>query len=324
MDIYKKFLQVILEYKIKRTFRPQSEILIFFQRNSFYLLLAFFCIMLWIKQTPIPFLWNYNWLTSLLFLSPPDNSLGYGLLSFFSTLGMAYLASLIFYFITDYLPTRKKEIAAMQLVTENLEDIDRHLAMLFSYLMFFAKIGTNSANLTTEDFPKLCNLRLNNDTIFCHTQSTRFDNDLVEMEALVNPIEKLSTIVNICKCIVAQSDYIIKLPYAINMEDTLIAWLGMLKRNILIDNYASLSPDHIASLGRNCFVCKYSPEDVLELYWVFTHLRMFPYIKHNFIVTSALNEDIEKAQQDWEEMQSRFPERIELMNQLSSLLNHDE
>lgn len=324
MDIYKKFLNAILEYKIKRTFRPQSEILIFFRRNSFYLLLAFFCIMLWIKQTSIPFLWNYNWLTSLLFLSPPVDSFGYGLLSFFSTLGIAYLASLIFYFIIDYLPTRKKEIAAMQLVTDNLEDIDSHLAMLFSYLMFFANIGTNSANLVAEDFPKLCNLHLNNDTIFCHTQHTRFDNDLVEMETLVNPIEKLSAIVNICKRIVAQADYIIKLPYAINMEDTLIAWLGMLKRNILIDNYASLSPAYIAGLDGNCFVCKYSPEDVFELYWVFTHLRMFPFIKHNFIVTPALTEDIEKAQLDWEEMQNRFPDRIELMNHLSSLLNHDE
>ena len=150
--------------------KERTEWQVFFQRNRIHIFLTTICIILCVKQSSAPFLWEYNLLTRFLFEIAEGPSVTASVVSILYNLGLAYLSSLLFYLVVDYFPKRRKERTAEGLIVDRIERIDHFISQLFSYLMFFVGVGSDLSQLKPESFSKLRGIPLQDKLHYCHTQ----------------------------------------------------------------------------------------------------------------------------------------------------------
>lgn len=124
----------------------RREINLFIKRNRIQLLIASVCFVLTVKQMNASFPLQYNIVTSLLFEKNSENSRWFEFVEIINNLGFAYYSSLIFYFVVDYFPARKKEKKALNLVKDHISDIIMHIDYLLTALLFFADAGTKMSD----------------------------------------------------------------------------------------------------------------------------------------------------------------------------------
>ena len=104
LNVIMNFIRVLV-YRRRYAVR---EIQVFLRRNRIQLIIAVFCMLVTIKQMKAPFIFQYNAFTSFLFERIPSENVGGEILDLINNLGFAYYSSLVFYYVVDYFPTRKR------------------------------------------------------------------------------------------------------------------------------------------------------------------------------------------------------------------------
>ena len=105
------------------------------------------CVLLYIKNTNVPFFWKYNTLTKFMFCRPQEGTVWSEAFNFFNQLGFAFIASFVFYLFVDYFPKRRRCQSVFGLISEKVETIDRLFGELFSFLMFIYRHSSSKKSL---------------------------------------------------------------------------------------------------------------------------------------------------------------------------------
>lgn len=297
-----------------RRYGEQSEFQIFISRNRVYLFLAFICVFLCIKHSPAPFLWKYTAFTKLLFLAPQENTIFGSFFEILYNLGLAYLASLLFFLIVDYFPKRKKERKAYVLIQDHIETIDLLVNRLISYMMFFAGMEGDSRKLTPENLPSLCGIPLTNEEVPCHTTDYYLKTNEVCMESNPGYIKGLGSLRDVSSAILDEIRIIFELPYANDIDHELLELLGQLQKNAMLSRLSEMK-DSYARPGL-LFTCNYTPQDIVGVCVVLAFLGHFPYRRHYYVTTKVDPEDIENARREYEEFLRKHPESVQLLEAL--------
>lgn len=303
---WKRIKVFFLKMKYSLLQRKQNEFSIFIQRNKILFLLTFVCIIIIIKQSSVPFCWEYNKLTEVLFMKPMDGT-GLGeTISVLYNLGLAYISSLIFYLLVDYFPKRKKEKNAFIQIENHLETIDMLINRLFSYLAFISGTGNSPSQMMPNEIIQLHHIRLCNKQRPCHTIDTNLQLGEVEMEGDPDYINEFYSVKKTSAHILEYVDTIMGLPCSCNIENYIIEILGVLKNSRMLQ-LLSLMPESAVKDENMAYICNYNQYDIYEVVYALSCLRRYEYPKHSFYTGETTEEKIKDAQKAWEELQNNTP-----------------
>lgn len=296
--------------------KPRTELRIFVKCNWFYLLIGAICLVLCIKQSEAPFCWEYNTITSFMFQRPEENT-GWGSAFFIVyQLGLAFLASFLFYLLVDYFPRRRRERSAFLLILDELEVIDTEIGRLFAFLMFYTGIGTRADQLMPDHVGDLCGIMLRDEEVYCHIRDIQTTTGEVLMEGDPDHINLFFGLREMSQVILSQVGGIMGLPYASNLEDELLQLLTMLKSSRMLNLLSGMQASYVQVEENTGFICNYVPEDVIHLYLVYLQLRGFPYPKHLVVVEQPDWDSIKQAEETWERVKREFPQSVEILEKL--------
>lgn len=295
----------------------------FIRRNIIYLFIAMLCVLLCIKRSEAPFLGDYNAITAFLFQRPEENTYAGAVFFFIYELGLAFLASFLFYVLVDYFPKRRKERIAFILVADKLESIDVLIGKLFAFLMFLTETGTRFDQLTPEKAVNLCGIPLSNKDVYCHTKDILIATEEIMAEGDPDYFNQFFGPKSVSEKIMNQIDDIMALPYAPNQEDLLLRLLTSLKHNRMLCLLSSMNDSYIQTEGAGSYICNYFLSDVFELYTLFLQLRTFPYPKHLVIIEAVDPDSIKQAEETWARMKHDFPESVKLLENVSQKMKQE-
>lgn len=317
MSHIKQFLSIkFCRFFMHQKLRPRTELRVFVKCNRIYLLIGAICLILCIKQSEAPFFWKYNAFTSFLFQRPEENT-GWGSAFFLIyELGLAFLASFLFYLLVDYFPRRRRERSAFLLVLGELEVIDAEIGRLFAFLMFYTGVGTCVDQLMPDHVETLCGITLRDEEVYCHTRDIQTVTGEVLMEGNPDHINLFFGLKEMSEVILRQVDGIMGLPYAANLEDELLQLLTRLKGSRMLNLLSGMQASYIQVDENMGFICNYFPEDVIHLYFTYLQLQCFPYPKRLVIVEQSDPDSIKQAEEEWERVKREFPQSTEFLEKL--------
>ena len=288
--------------------KEQSEFKIILRQNKLFLLLACVCVLLIIKHSQAPFPWEYNAVTKLLFLSPQADTAMGSVFEVCYTLGLSYLASLLFYFVVNYFPKRKRERRAFLLIKDRIERIDLFINRLISYLMFFAGLEGDPRKLTPDMLLSLCKIPFDGIGKPCHTTETNLSTGDIEAEGNPICISDIQDLRAISAAILSQTREILSLPYASNIEDDILETLGVLRNCTVLSRFSEMKDSYVSPGMR--YICNFSSLDLLEVLTALAYLQRHKYSKHLVITVAADPDSIEDAQVTYQEMLEKYPEQL--------------
>lgn len=291
----------------------KREIRIFLRRNRIQLIIALICVLLTIKQMEAPFIFEYNKVTFLLFEKIPQNNVWYESIELINNLGFAYYSSLIFYFVVDYFPTRKKEKAAFNLVKDHLAGVMMHLDCLFAALVFFSENGNRMEDLKNNGkllfaFPSM---KLTLEPILCNKEIMERESERLWQGSQCEERNSFHEIQNQCRAIMAGIDTINNHIGANELEEEIVQQLSVLTENRYIDNMCHLNAVYLNE-GNNAIVCACQASDFIELLHVYIFFSKLP-IKHYYCTLERTTEEERQSiLRDWEKLKKEHPESWEM------------
>ena len=87
----------------------------FIKRHKLLFVIFIFCILLMIKNSSVPYLFDPPALIAFIF-DMPKGELALGISKIIDIFASAYVTSLLFYYMVDYLPSVKQEKKAKEIV----------------------------------------------------------------------------------------------------------------------------------------------------------------------------------------------------------------
>lgn len=292
------------------------EIKIFLNRNKIQLFIAAICIWITIKQSGAPCLFSYNKFTSFLFERVTGNTIWASALSFLNNLGFAYYSSLIFYYVVDYFPTRKKEKIALKIVSEHLSQLAICIEQLFVSLLFFSNNGNKLEDLRkNKALSELCKLRLTNDEVCCSWE--------IKYSKTANTYHRISSTVlypfdyikSTCQAILNEVDNIYSHANAEMLEPEIKELLLILKENRYIKNARSLDGsilnDNPISIIDAC-----GKRDLLEILGVRLMLKRLPIEQFSFTMENVDEQEIREIKESYEKLRTSNPDSIALYEKI--------
>lgn len=295
----------------------KREIKIFLRRNRIQLIIALLCVLLTIKQMEAPFIFKYNKMTSLLFEKIPQNSVWHEFIELINNLGFAYYSSLIFYFVVDYFPARRKEKAAFHLVKDHLSDLCRHLDCLFTDLLFFTGNGKTMEDLKGKSkllftFPTM---KLTLEPVLCNKEIMDKATGRLWQGSHCEELNSFHEIQNQCRAIMAAIDTINNHMGANELEEEIVRQLSILAENRYIDNMCHLNEVYLKE-GNNAIVCACQTSDFIELLRVYDSFSKLPIKQYFCVLEKATEEERQNILRDLEKLKKEHPESWEMYQAL--------
>lgn len=135
----------------------------FIKRHKFLSIVFVVCIFLMIKISSIPYLFTPPSFVSLLF-DKPRTEFFLGVAQIVDIFASAYVTSLLFYYMVDFLPTVKKEEKAKEIVNTKLVSIYLYISQFLAMIEYAAK---QEDLLPTSTTKSLNDLAFRNKIIYC-------------------------------------------------------------------------------------------------------------------------------------------------------------
>ena len=226
------------------------EIKVFFKKNIIQLIIAVICIIITIKQMSTPFLFEYNWLTEVLFKQLPSEHYLSEILDILGNLAFADYSGLIFYYIVEYFPTRRKEKQALKHTRPQLSELAKQLTFLISDLFFVAELLYGEKR-KKELFSYLPELELSFDETVCNRE-VFCEND--KSEEISTQYETFIPFLNIkqdCLSIQQAVEQIKNQVYYPQLEDDINEVLNTLMNNIYINHFIDINEDLLKNNNLN-------------------------------------------------------------------------
>lgn len=156
------------------------------------------CIFLMLKNSSIPYIFQPPVFISFIFDKPKSLFL-VGLAQMIDIFASAFVTSLLFYYMVDYLPNMKQEKKANEIISPKLERLFLYISELLAIIEYSAK---QEKLLQAEDFDMLDKLHFQNKDVLCKKKS--FKNEIENGTApysynLLKDGDKFRTLIlNIC------------------------------------------------------------------------------------------------------------------------------
>ena len=301
----------------------KREFIIFIKRNKIQLLIALVCIVLNIKQTSIPFLFEYNLVTSFMFEKIPETNNLFEVIDIINNLGFAYYSSLIFYFVVDYFPNRKKEKMAFKLIKDNVSNIIVHLDCLFKELLFFCNFDASIERLNISIFQikQMVSLHLTLETVECNKTIIDKTNGEIITKSQCETLSSFDTIQNECKSIINEINFINNHVCISQLEGELVNILSILNKNQYLDNMIHLNRN-VFTFGCSEIVCNCKVLDFLELLKISFDLCKLPVEQYACILEKSTENDRQEVLQSLNNIKKNYPKSFEMLQKIQN--NNDK
>lgn len=214
-----------------------KEIMLFAKRHVGVLILLFVSFIVLLKWTSIP-MWSIipGYIGEIL-VRPVKGTTSFELLEIFCNLSLAYMASLIFYMVVDYVPSRKKEVNAFKSLKSNLESIYAEMSYIIRMLMYDIQVEKPVSKIERKDIERINTINVENRYKYVditHTKNGERGNVKSDQYNLYIDLKEKSE--NIYKKI----DYIMSLPVSSSLDAEIIETLSKVRnsRFLHIFNYA--------------------------------------------------------------------------------------
>ena len=147
----------------------KSIILIILTICSMFCVLKFSKITMW---TMLP-----EWLSNI-FERPSIGTNEYEIWSLIDNLSLAYIASLIFYIVVEYIPKKEKEKKAFAVISSNLQSIYDNLSYIIRVITFEIGLEKNISDIELADLEKVKNIIFDSTTKYAYITHVKNNEDL--------------------------------------------------------------------------------------------------------------------------------------------------
>lgn len=297
--------------------------MVFLKRNRIQLLIASVCLWINIKQMSAPCLFSYNVITSFLFERVDDETVWGGILEMLNNLGFAFYSSLVFYYVVDYFPTRKKERAALRVVADHLSEIVIHIEKLFATLLFVSKKGSKIEDLVeNNNLAELCQLELDNEVLRCNWEITELRSGDVYIGCQAETLHPFDDVKNVCEAIKEEINDIYAHVNAEYLAPEIKAWLCDLSENRYIVNIsrkdgAVLQNEEIKMIV-NC-----NPYDLMGILRVRRKLLSLPIMQYRFSMWEATEQEIVEVEKNYDDLREAMPKAVEAYEKTMEILQQN-
>ena len=197
----------------------KRKILIILTVCSLFCVLKFSSITMW-AEFPC-------WLSNIL-VQPSIGTDAYEIWSLFENLSLAYIASLIFYIVVEYIPRKEKEKKSLAVISNNLESIYDNLSYIIRVILFEIEIDKSIKDIELADLEQVKYLIFDSTTKYADITHVRNGKDINVKDFSYNLLDK-------CKCcgnsITKTIDGIFSLQIAGNVDEDLIELLSSLRKS---------------------------------------------------------------------------------------------
>lgn len=205
-----------------------SEIRVFLKRHKIVTIILIISILCVTKFSKIRiFGWIPDFLANALICSK-TNSDSFEIWSIMNNLSMAYISSLVFYIIVQYVPERKAEVKAFAYFNNQLSRIYDDMSYLINMYLFILGIGSDERLLTVESVHEIVKIEIEDKVRYCNVQHKTDKNSpktcSYGYNIYANSNEKT-------KSIVKNIDRIFELPLSSNIEKDLVELLSNIKES---------------------------------------------------------------------------------------------
>ncbi|MBQ6996301.1 MAG: hypothetical protein IJN64_17720 [Lachnospiraceae bacterium] len=157
-----------------------------------------------------------------LFERPVEGTNAYEIWFIVNEFCMAYVASLIFYFVVDYIPKKEKEKKAFAIISNNLVTIYDNLSYIIRMILFEIEVDKNIEDITLSDLCQVKSLEFDSITKYADITHVKNGKDIKVKGFSFNLLDKCKT----CgESITKTIDEIFSLPVSGNINDELLELL---------------------------------------------------------------------------------------------------
>lgn len=144
-----------------------GTVMSFIKRHKFLSAVFAVCILLMIKNSSIPYLFEPPAIISFIF-DKPQSEFFSGIAQMVDIFSSAYVTSLLFYYMVDFLPAVKQEAKAKEVISPKLVSLYLYISELLAMIEFSAK---NEKILKIEKIEDMDNLHIQDREVLCKRQS---------------------------------------------------------------------------------------------------------------------------------------------------------
>lgn len=283
----------------------------FIKQHKILLLIFIISIFLMIKNSKIPYPFDPPDFVAFIFDSPNGGFFS-GVLQMLDIFASAYVTSLIFYFMVDYIPAQKEEKKAKDIVEPQLVSLYQYISTLLEMIKFAAK---QEKIYSPNNMDDMDNLHIENKVIYCKEKS--FKNEIQQgvipykYNLLLDSYKYKTLIINTCS-------KISHTPCFFNCESQIVHIISEIQLSELI----------LMLPNPNDFIMKLDYTDVTymglgkkyaKLVSIYKKLAKFVDTRLSFQMIEISNEEIEKWEIEQAELLQNNPMIERFLNDMQCI-----
>ena len=301
----------------------KRELKIFLKRNRVQLIIVLICILITVKQMNAPFILPYNVVTSFLFERVASETAGGEILDLLSDLGFAYYSSLIFYYVVDYFPTRKKENKALRAVADHLSQLTIYIEKLFATLLFVSGKGTKIEDLKNDNrILELCQLELDNQERRCTWEIINRKTGEITEACQGGTLCPFNCVKKTAEAILKEINSIYAHANMGELEEEIKEFLCDLSENRYITNASRLNGTALDAGARSLIVnCNHY--DLLALIGIRLAIGKLPIEQYQCTMRETTEQELQEIEKAYEDLKKRMPAAVAAYEKTKEALEND-
>ena len=274
----------------------------FIKRHKILSLLFVISVFLMIKNSSIPYFFNPPAWIALIF-DAPKNQFFWGVAQMVDVFASAYVTSLLFYYMVDYLPAIKQEKKAKEIISPKLVSLYLYISELLAMIEYSAK---KQDLCYSENIDAMDKLNIKNEEVLCKQKSYKNENEngtvSYSYNLLKNGDQFRTLVLNTCSAIASTPSFsfcdtqVIDLVSEIQLSELLRMWPK------LDDPLVQFNVEHIG-LGKG----------YQHLKTVIERLSEFVDPRLGCEIIDISPEEVEEWQRDQAEALKQYPEIAEML-----------
>lgn len=254
-----------------------SKIIRFIKENRLIVILLLISIFFIVKFSEMPYIKFTPDIIEKIFEKPNQGTVWYEVCRLLENLSLAYVASIIFYIIIDYIPKQKMEIKAFNIIKSDLVSLYLYMSEIISSLNTALVLNKDIKDITLDDVKKLDEFKLRNEPVYYFTTSFINGENKGTGHGYFNyyiDTPKYTKLIN------DKLDKIKKMPCAINVEFKLLEVLSAIESNHFINQVLEFKNESLSN--DICIVRMNFGKNYYDFIQSYIELDLFPFDKHTY------------------------------------------
>lgn len=232
----------------------------------------------------------FEWMT--FFLRPQEETVAFEIFRIMENLSLAYIASLIFYLVVDYIPKKKSEEKAFELIKPHLVSLFMWMNRINSYFKCVTNVADFSS-LSQDKIKEIDDFHFNSESLFyietSYRNGTRNGCDMAVFHGAKEIKDNGKLILKVYEDMDAISTTMVQAP------SDLISILSKIRDSKFLDKIIHIINDDEVKNGIE-IVCRYFNfyKDLAEFSFLETQLAQYDFDKLTVVYRTASKSEIEE------------------------------